>query len=120
MTPKTSKYLEEVKERERKATNGKWVFVSREQLSDQESDVVLLEGNFGCGSRPLVRIVHGWLWTKTDENGVQKSDDAENGNFIAHARTDIPKLLNIIEDQETVIEKIKNELSWSRNKRGKQ
>jgi hypothetical protein len=85
----TPEQLAEIRERERKATPGPWstgpsFFVWRRFVDTQDRKV----------SRPIC------------ECGAAAGNNGEDADFIARARTDIPALLQHIEEQQREIEKL--------------
>ena len=128
-TEQLEKAICELEELEKVTTQSPWVFVSRENLDDKESDVILLNGFWGAGHRPLFRVVPGWGARQRDEKEkVEWSVDAKNGEFIALARnllphlikawremkkvlTDRPWVLNQLSQKDAVIEKMMDSLN---------
>lgn len=84
-------YLEQIKQRCEKSTKGPW-YVG---YKDRSGRYIQEEGNFCLVSKNEKTILHAYL--------AKSEADAE---FIAHARTDIPKLLEVIEIQGKALEKL--------------
>lgn len=77
----THKELKEIKERAKKATPGPWVWRVPGYLCNKYIDALILDSNCTCKC-------DSGVWS----SGVEDSD------FIAHARTDIPKLIEALEE----------------------
>ena len=104
MAPLTEKRLSEIRERESKATKGPWNWRESEEYGREpqvwadhypNGELAATEGSRGwsiCKTRPKSLTKHSVLWPLPfGEHGW------EDGQFIAHARQDIPYLLEQIE-----------------------
>jgi len=86
--------LQEIKERERKATGGPWV-----NMGEVDPD------------NPFF----GQIWSANEESGRLKTivtmaeldDQTDDFNFIAHAREDIPALVAEIERLQAEVKRLK-------------
>lgn len=88
------KYLAEVREREQAATKGPWERTDVEILIDGDGmDASTLEPNLVLQRNPDGTVLRD-TW---ELNG-------EDIDFIAHARSDVPKLLRIIERLQSEID----------------
>lgn len=105
-----AEFLKEVKKRADKATEGPWV-VDRPWLSRgmMHVDGVMPRANLHPDAPYLVETVHNH-GSKSAAKHVavpahghsadDRSDAANNMEFIAHARSDIPRLLAMIEERD--------------------
>lgn len=106
MTPEEKAYVEEVKERDRKATIGPWY--QKGPLEEEEIGII--------GGVPVSVV-----FNQDEGDGEQSTFDLfedlteEDASFIANAKQDIPRLIQIIEKQEKVIEKLRESLEWYAN-----
>lgn len=108
MTPAFTAYLTDIKQRRDKATPGPWTIYNSEQRSRFAENWREIN--------PMVVVPSSFDRTVGEERetycGVKiKGDDAA---FIAHARTDVDRLLRIVELKQKALEEIGKEVD-SRN-----
>lgn len=100
MTPDQQR-IAEIRERESRATEGPWHYVP---CGDKSNDCLLGAGSDGCESPPAGRLevdefdavtgeyIERWVLDPVIAENMGYAD-YDNFRFIAHARTDIPWLL---------------------------
>jgi hypothetical protein len=104
MTPEA---LAEIRERADKATPGPWLYRPR-IIDDWGSVRAGVDGYHVAISRDGDGI--GADQKAMDEHRKNKTDPYEpNGRFIAHARTDIPALLALVEAKQAEVERLRND-----------
>jgi hypothetical protein len=82
--------LDEIKERERKATKGEWKFIPGLWNVGYET---------GHSDGSIITEDDGW-YIATMENAPEQ---AENADFIAHSKEDIPWLIERLEEAREII-----------------
>ena len=89
--------LQEIRDRAEKATEGPWCLVSNNQIHDRETKFN------NCGVR--IGETPNLIAVEKCPNG------SENAEFIAHARQDIPYLLDALQQAQEENKKLKNKLT---------
>lgn len=94
--------LQKIRERAEKATPGPWLYrsdtSSEQAIECEECGTEFPEQGYSLRSTDQYEVLHGELY------GME-SLCKPNGEFIAHARTDIPRLL-------ACVERLVEELEW--------
>lgn len=94
MTTKLESYLQEVKERAEKATPGAWLH------EKHKDDYVFPPASCGEDHPPVCDV---------------SNSNSRDADFIAHSRTDIPKLLAMLEEALEAIRFYANKNAWNKN-----
>jgi len=94
--------LGEIEARANAATPGPWAWEGESGDSWPQSDNSLVTAYVPDGREWPESILSGWGY---DASGISVEKDAD-GEFIAHARTDIPALLAMVREQRAVIERV--------------
>lgn len=85
-----------IRERADRATQGPWHLLSRPWCRDDVVDLTVLAGNIDPHKGDLVadcQMAYDW----TEDEDDPRIQERRNADFIAHARTDVPRLLDYID-----------------------
>lgn len=97
--PELPAWLQKIRDRADKATPGPWVSITG-------------DGPFGTQSN--VRTTEGWpevIASRTIVGAVKPVEQQEsNFAFIAHARTDVPRLVELVGEMVELIDRLADEL----------
>lgn len=111
MTPEE---LKEIKERAEKATMGNWVVEDyRQQSKDWRSTGIIwakTEENYYSPGKKICSVSCSNLHAGSDP--IEIAEFEANSTFIAHARTDIPKLIEALEKSIEVIQFYGDKSNW--------